>query len=282
VYPLRLTGVGNTNCIVELYVFGPGRAQTASFQVVRCETPSYEKRGFWQFTPNADFIRIRHPLLEKIVVNSPVATKLSATLNSASMQKDCYITWIPYQRVRPTYYSHDGATTFAINMLVTTLVTVGLIWLLLHRIEGGWAKWLRKACGWLAVLGVVASLAVYVLLPKVEVTLSRMPVMRMRSTIVQVSSGLAIAWKNERAGRASTNDPDVNWVRQQMAVNSELRRSFSPNFRQNPLTGTDWKEEDSPGNYTLRRNGNLVEVVWYDFNGDEIVESPFESKTAPK
>jgi len=39
VYPLRLTGVENTQCSIELFVFGPQRAQAAGFRAEYCGEP---------------------------------------------------------------------------------------------------------------------------------------------------------------------------------------------------------------------------------------------------
>ena len=41
VYPMRLTRLDNKPLSVELYVFGPARAQTALFNVKRCTQPNY-------------------------------------------------------------------------------------------------------------------------------------------------------------------------------------------------------------------------------------------------
>src|ERR1035438_3770568 len=41
VYPLRLTGINNDSCRIELYVFGPGRAELPHFNVERSRAPAY-------------------------------------------------------------------------------------------------------------------------------------------------------------------------------------------------------------------------------------------------
>ena len=43
VYPMRLTGVDNDLLNVELYVFGPARAEAPYFKVERCTRPNYPK-----------------------------------------------------------------------------------------------------------------------------------------------------------------------------------------------------------------------------------------------
>ena len=43
VYPLRLTGIENEQCSIELYVFGPGRSEADGFKVEYCGTPSFPR-----------------------------------------------------------------------------------------------------------------------------------------------------------------------------------------------------------------------------------------------
>lgn len=93
VYPLRLTGVGNDSCRIDLYVFGPNRASIPNFKVERCEQPVYPAGNGTQRFRSDDTLQIRHPGLKKFVEEAPVATKLSGTLTAAAMQKDAYVAW---------------------------------------------------------------------------------------------------------------------------------------------------------------------------------------------
>src|SRR5207244_3973279 len=122
VYPLRLTGVGNDSCRIDLYVFGPNRASIRNFKAERCEQPVYPAGNDGQrFRPD-DTLRIRHPGLRKFVEGAPVATKLSGTLNAADMQKDAYVGWAAFSREQQTFYSFSGAGTVAANADASLLV----------------------------------------------------------------------------------------------------------------------------------------------------------------
>jgi len=60
-------------------------------------------------------IRIRHPLLRKLVDGSPVATKLTGQLSSRQIQEDAYIAWTPFREKQLTRYSEQGAAVTAAN-----------------------------------------------------------------------------------------------------------------------------------------------------------------------
>lgn len=88
VYPLRLTGINNDSCRIELYVFGPSRAELSNFKVERCAEPSYPS-GKELFAWRLKELRIRHPLLRKLVDGSPVATKLTGQLSPSANAGGC-------------------------------------------------------------------------------------------------------------------------------------------------------------------------------------------------
>jgi hypothetical protein len=47
-------------------------------------------------------------------------------------------------------------------------------------------------------------------------------------------------------------------------------------FQTNLFSGDLWHEEDSPGNYTLRRIPEGIQYVWYDIEGGESVVPLFK------
>lgn len=168
VYPLKLTGVDNGDCAIDLYVFGSKRATTSHFKATRCDrvasnlpdTPS--KR--WQ-----SWLRIQNPEVLNCVSNATVGTKLSATLTARQMMTDAEITWRRFSRRGATVYSHAGATILALNVGVPLAV---LGWLLIGASRGGWGVNEKFIARWrcLAILAaIVIGLALFWLLPKVEI-----------------------------------------------------------------------------------------------------------------
>ena len=279
VYPLRLTGIGNENCRIDLYIFGPGRANLPNFAVERCAQPLYPdmkdsgQRRTWRF-PHDPFehMSIRHPLLRALVDQSPVATKLTARLNSRKMKEDAFITWSPFQEKRLKFYSEQGAAMLTTNITVILLVVALLAWSWTDGYEGVWPQRVRKA-SIIAVLGsVLLWPAVFLSLPKIPVVVRTMP-----ESETAYLQGLEIpqflgskAWR-QATKPAANFTPDIAWVRQQLAETSDLRRELGPKLQTNFFSGQPWHEEDSPGNYAIRQTAQGIEYLWYDIEGGENV-----------
>jgi hypothetical protein len=280
VYPLRLTGINNDSCRIELYVFGPGRAQIPHFKVERCANPSYPRGEGQPAVKRLEGIRIRHPLLRKLVDGSPVATKLVGQLSSQQMQEDAYITWTQFREKRLTRYSEHGAAVIAANVAVPVLM-IGLLGLLC----GYWAgekepaletqAW--RVSGAIIVAALACWVAINLCLPKVTVVVSRHPGMWMNVLHKYIiPDELAHFQTNETARIGGNFKPDAAWVRQQLAETSEWRRKLESRDQTNLFSGQLWREEDSPGNYTVRETTNGVEYVWYDLEGGENIVPLFE------
>ena len=280
VYPLRLTGINNDSCRIELYIFGPGRAQIPDFKVERCEKPSYPGDEEGPAFKRSEELRIRHPLLRRLVDGSPVATKLVGQLNNGQMQEDAYITWLPFQEKRLTRYSGYGAAIVAANFGVPTLI-IGFLGLLYGRWFGGKkpvvAKQVRQVSKIIMLAAILCWGTIYICLPKIDVVVSRFP--KFWTVLIHkytVPTGLAGLYTNELARVGGTFRPDASWVRQQLAETSVWRQGLGDRYQTNWFSGQLWREEDSPGNYTVRETTNGVEYVWYDLEGGENIVPLFK------
>ncbi len=171
VYPLKLTGVDNGNCTVDLYVFGDRRATAPHFRTVRCDRVANnlpdEPGKRWR-----SWLRIPSPEVLNCVGVATVGTKLSATLTPQQMQADVEIDWRRFSTKAATVYSRAGAAIFALNIGVPLAV---LGWLLIGASRGGWgvdensiARWRRLAI----LVALMVGFGVFWLLPKVEIIAS--------------------------------------------------------------------------------------------------------------
>ena len=179
VYPLRLTGIGNEICRIDLYVFGPGRAEIPNFVVERCAQPVYPVNSDegWR-KQRLDVVRVRHTGLRMLVAQSPVATKLTARLNSQQMKEDAYVSWSPFKEGRLTFYSERGAAVLATNLTTPFIVATLLILFYLSGHEGLHVQRFRKAC-WMTLFGAMLLWPLtYWSLPKIPVVVQRMPAYR--------------------------------------------------------------------------------------------------------
>jgi len=101
-------------------------------------------------------------------------------------------------------------------------------------------------------------------LPKVPVNVARLPSLRMMLLHKAVASEL---------GHQASNSPslDLEWLRQQLQHGSPVRKALDPFNETNLFSGQQWRDEDSPGNCTVRQGTNGFEYVWYDIDGAEQV-----------
>jgi hypothetical protein len=273
VYPLRLTAIGNSHCRIDLYVFGPDRAEAPGFTVERCARPVYPDLNVQSRVYRySDELRIRHPLLRRFVAESPVATKLTADLSSAQMQRDAYVDWSPFQEKWLTFYSHRGATVAAANVCVSLVVVALVVWYWTAASQKAWARRCWMACKVVAMAGAVAWYPMYLLLPKTEVSLEPRAV-RWMWHLREIPWALQGRWEN-----GATNAPELEWVRRQLREGSPERLALKFATQTNAIFGAPWREEDSPGNYTLRSTSNGVELITYDWEGGATIEPIFPAQ----
>jgi hypothetical protein len=167
VYPTILTAVANTDCAIDLYVFGERRATARHFRALRCDRLALDRQ------PNKSYaqpgLRISDPEILSLIGNSRAGTKLSAKLTPAQMASDLAIKSSFFWSLGRRVYSHSGALTIALNL---ALPGAALGWLLAGMSQGGWqvtepgiARWRWRWLAGASALGLV----VFLLLPKVEV-----------------------------------------------------------------------------------------------------------------
>ena len=167
VYPTRLTAVNDGACAIDLYVFGDRRATASHFDTVRCDrlasnVPFDLRRG-----PSG--LVIAEPEILALIGSSTVGTKLSGRLSPKQMASDVGIHSGFFWRSGATVFSYSGALTIALNVALPMAV---LSWLLAGASQGGWqvtARGISRSRQCLLTAAAVAGLAVYLLLPKVEV-----------------------------------------------------------------------------------------------------------------
>lgn len=275
VYPLRLTGVENDRCLVELYVFGASRAELPGFRVEHCLVTEFPKQLPKGSDPdlvndNATFrepapgqLRLRHPALRSLVAGATVGTKLIGTLDAAAMSRDAYFTWVPFERRLESFYSHEAAGIRAMNLGVAVLLlALPCVGFWLWRKNGCWTfRLLAQIVGCAMVVGMVY----FVALPKIEVRVSR--------GIYASYRGRQMNWRQFDGGiqqlelelRSKENRSALPqaWNVQTLLV------ALEPYFRredplQNVFTGEPLREEATPGNLLFRPTERGTEVLWHD------------------
>ena len=265
VYPLRLTGIGNEKCRIDLYVFGPEEATVSNFKVERCAKPIYPAAA--DETHYLKAVQVRHPLLRTMVNQAAVATKLTATLSSGQMEKDGYLQWTPYREKRNTLYTNRGATETASDLSVPLLVLALILLYAFKNNEDPWAKSFCRTCSITALVALLVWPAIYLSLPKTPAFSIRFPTSRNRGHHEQIAGLVSLEATRTGNKNGRSFKPDLAWVRQQLSEASDFRNSLSAYDQMNFFTGRPVHEEDSPGNYTLSESPAGILYTWYDIDG---------------
>ncbi len=275
VYPMRLTGVDNGPLQVELYVFSRWRAEAAHFKVEDCTQPSYPPLpsasidGWSRWSPETP--SIVHPLLRKWVGGAPVVTKLTARLTPEQMRKDVWLEWTAFSEKRTRLFSRDGALTSSLNWgvgaLAATLLGTGLR---SRASERSTRKRTRNGVNAAALAGACVAAGVFFALPKTQVRLVR----DAYASTMDNAYSLCLSLLDSDAATSTEVGAEARRVLSS-ASNDARSRRYGEDEESNPwdnaLLGGTMREEDSPGNYTIRETNGQLQFIGYDAQGAEHV-----------
>ncbi len=264
VYPLRLTATATESLDVDLYVLGPSRAAAPGFKVTRCSRVRVEdvpEGNGWRDPGHTDgLLRVSHSGLRDIINSALVGTKLSATLTSAQMANDAPITWEPFAPTGEAVHSRRGALDRAlfigaIVLIVGSLLSVGTA--AVARFDAGASS---KLLGGVLASAVLAGAVAMLATPSVR-------------TFQREGNG---PWFTHHEIRLTFMG---QWQEEWMTRNGhrelptlESARAMVREICNQYASGHELpapREEDSPGNYTLRETADGIEYVWYDMKGAE-------------
>jgi hypothetical protein len=265
VYPLRLTGVGNGNLEVDLFVFGPERAKVAGFKVRDAVRPQIMETTTErpQFGGRVSGLPLAHTALQEAAGNAAFVTRLQGTLTPEQMRLDAVIRWDGFGEVRDVRYSRLGTTLTVLNWTGSALCLFFVGVAAVARWRGVEPTRYAKAIAAAVVIAAVATGIGYAQLEVVPVTLERRFARWVDFRNQQLAVRIALT------DELSTNAPITV-----EAVREALRRGL-PFALTNGLSRPPKlliREEDSPYNYTLRQGANGVEVLFYDDFGRAVVE----------
>lgn len=266
VYPLRLTGVGNGNLEVDLFVFGPERAKAPGFKVRDCRQPQsppsdpIERERWWRMSER---LPLDHDALRDAAGNAAFVTRLQGTLTPEQMRQDAVIQWDGFGEVRDVRYSQLGATLTVLNWTGSALCLffVGV------AAVARWCgveptRYAKAMVAAIAIAGAATGIG-YMQLEVVPVTLERRFARWVDFRNQQLAVRIALT------DELGTNAPiTVEAVR--AALQRGLPFALTNGLSQPPKLLI--REEDSPYNYTLRQGANGVEVLFYDDFGRTVAE----------
>ena len=249
VYPMRLTGLDSPSLSVDLYVFGSASATAPHFKVESCTRPN-----------------VVHPLLREWVGDSPVATKLTATLSPAEMRQDVWLDQSPFfLEHKNRLFSRHGALTIALNW-GAGLFAAGLFaaCLLAFASETYKIK-LSRLISVITLACVMLAGLIYFSLPKIEVKLVKGGYFHFYNELKEEQLALSMAlddfdWHTATEARAGLRE---------ITSNSTNAANYGLKNWDNDFVGGRLREEDSPGNYLLRETNNQLELIFINRDGGE-------------
>jgi hypothetical protein len=244
IYPMQLTGVGNTNLAVELFVFGASRAEAKFFDVDRCSAPVFSPSNYRK--PD---LRIVHPLLQKWTANSTVATRLIANLTPEQMKEDVELQWQPFAEHRRTLYSAQGAAILGLNWGSGIFCGCLLVGSLVIAAKREQKRGMRFVAAFSGIAGVVTFALLIFTLPQTEVRLVRLPRIYSQMNLRQLQMQYLLSLEG------STPTQARKLICKIAATNKNI------------LLGGPIHEEDSPGNYQIQETTNGVDFVIFDADG---------------
>jgi len=246
VYPMRLTLAANPECAVELFVFHGGTAAASGMQVEFSETAE----GRWS-VPDSDL----HREILRRAGGEKTLTKLVGTLRPDTTRDDLVLRFDPPRLVERVYYDDD----VAVSMAATPALWTGIgVWLVASIAAGLWRRGRRGS----RCAGACSRSRP----GRWRRRSSSTPFSRRSRSCPTARGGLRVRRRAPRTeGAQGRRRRDAHGHRLRAPLHGGLRR---PPRLTRPGRATP-REEDSPGNYTIRETDGRLEVVTYDGAGYE-------------
>jgi hypothetical protein len=266
---MRLTGVTDVPLRVELFAFGPDRAEARGFQVTDCRRLHYPPDPASSPRPTSAMddhdLPIVHDGLRSISAGAAVVTRLEATLLPSQMSEDVRLSWVPFQpaqrRVMSTARAYELSGHFG-SLAALAIALGGAAMVAARRrqqraIPFGRGHHLLAMCLGAVIVGVSAFMAS-----------NPQPTREQRkqwSVLDARSASQSIyAWLADETGEDRT--PDI------ATANERLRACIADQIAVRQLSGTVSPEQvmaigDAPAGIELRPSDLGIEVCWYDGDG---------------
>jgi hypothetical protein len=263
VYPLRLTGIENPRCRIELFVFGPDRAEAPGFQVEYCGKPSsilIDSNNDFTRVPElfaasqpGDF-KIGNSELQNYVFPAEVTTKLTGTLKSQDMQSDAWISWTPFKTVFPTFRSRGAAISNAFDWIAGIVIPGFLaLQILSPHLK---RKNLLRIGGIVLLLAIVCGVIRYSTIDSTKIVYHRGGWFAAANSV----RTLDYAILEFDLSRTNSHSPTADeWL-------DAINKNGKPEIK-NAFTGQPLRYEATPGNIIVQTSTNGVKFFWYDIQG---------------
>lgn len=279
VYPLRLTGAGGTKPVaIDLYVFGPARAEAEGFRVAYCGEAHHERFDGYREAPL--LLRIRQPELSKLAAGARVGTKLSGHLEASAMRRDARIRWVRFRSEGQTVFTRQAARSQA-GTWAGLFLFAGAVIGLWRQVFGPRSApaFSRVHLAWGVAAGLVGLVA-YAGMPRVEdADVVRVARGNWRNSLLELEAWGRDALEEARKGGTTlAAESGLAVIRAGLA--DAVTGTNPPAWSRNAFTGGPMREEASPGNYSLILSNRTVVLSWHDFDGAPVVRGMIDLEPA--
>ena len=284
VYPMRLTAVAGGNTDLDLFVIADKRAASDLLKTTFCdqfyptqsnnEATYYETTTFYQATNSS--LRIGHPAICEMMWPGCVLTKLSGIISSKRMTEDIRFEWQPFKAYREHLYTTLGAKSVVFLICLWGIggsLLIGMI-LLAVRIRIHGFKWFfKKVMAPVTVAVVLAATLFYMAVPKLKVDTYEVSYrFYSRAYPHWMRSRIAMQLKEDPTLLISSEQEIAKGLLDRLEKEHASNASRKQMMSGNRVTGGPLLVEDSPGNFTIQKQGDHVLVRIYDAIGRAVTE----------
>lgn len=293
VYPMRLTAVAGGNTALDLFVIADKRAASDLLKTTFCDQFTSTTRTGETNTVNTtpgykavySNIEIGHPAVCELMWPGCVLTKLSGVISSNKMTEDIRFTWKPFEACRQHFYTTVGAKSVVFLICFWGMGGSLLICMILFKQRvfcfHGFKWFFKKVIPPITLTVVLTASLFYLVVPKLE------------ADAYSVSYGFRIRmypnWLRtrivgqlkDRTDLLSTSEQEIAKGLLDHLANDYTSDTIRKHLAGNRLTGGPLLIEDSPGNFTIQRQGNHIVVRVYDATGRAVTEKIYFTPQNP-
>jgi hypothetical protein len=278
VYPLKLTSLVGGSPQFEIFVIADQKAACGALPVDFCDRfamsntyphDDYDAERKYTVTKEANAIftgedsdlQIAHLAIQALMWDKCVVTKFAGAIDSTKMTSDLNFSWVPFEPYRQRLFTTRGARE---TVLIWFVGAMG-VWVFVSMII--FRKRIRTPGGPIRFFGVAIVPAVAILALAAAVGYARMP--KLADSEVNVSPySFSIPSQLYYEIRDLVQErPEVLEGTEQEAVEAILGLGTKEKPKLDRTTGGQLRQEDSPGNFTVRREDDSIVIRVYGYDG---------------
>ena len=270
VYPMKLTALADSTTRVDLFVAADVQMAAPGFETILADR--FTRRAYaiedldrpqpW-FDSGHGPITIGNPDAVALLGGPCIVTHLRADLSPEDMDRDIELTPVEFDRQRAHHLTTQSRRSLILVMLTLGGITlaVGCLPLFAYR---------RRPKGWQVRLLAGLILALLVTVAVIHFLVPATPVRTMRLPLYSTYR-LELGGLNHFVASLAVDGKIHREMTGEKIIQALKREEYVPEYfiKVNPLTGQPIKDERTPGNYSIRHEGDRTFFCLYDRNGRE-------------